>query len=510
MGSVDYPVYLWYIAAVMVKISNSSFNVLYPALIAALFFLSCTPSSAANLPGTVSLSLKGIKTHIPDRNNRQQKNECVYFMFPKDNSLLDRRINAGGYALELTLEVPKTAGLQKGNTAISFLRRKDFSPSGTFNPSLPAANTVTAHLASGSTVTVSFGLPGEQNTAHAICGFAVYGSIPVTVTKAAIVPLRCGWQKKSGGLWFGFDYKGGSLPADLLENTEPLAAQTVLPVPYTGSKMQRQALTVFFDEYAETGAKVSIRSKNTLIELRKPPEMSAMTVDSCFFDTSDVSDRIFVESGAADCAGIVSEEYIITDLLPITADPGLILNWPQEKWRRFDYELFRWEQFPSVLIFDFAQHKIQDDFLKRLAFYAEKKGFTGTLLPDEKIKNLHGFNAHDYSAKTLAAFFNKAEKKAFRLNDSELHLRDILFANKVIIRSGTGIIAGEGAVLSFSRETKPRLRKKLLTHECLHGIYFTQPEFRELVDEVFAQTDPRAIAFLRSYFESNPHLQYNT
>ena len=58
---------------------------------------------------------------------------------------------------------------------------------------------------------------------------------------------------------------------------------------------------------------------------------------------------------------------------------------------------------------------MQDDLLKRMAFFTEKEGFRGRLAADEEIKDLHGFNAHDYRAETLAAFFDLAEKAVNKL-----------------------------------------------------------------------------------------------
>ncbi|MDR0721053.1 MAG: hypothetical protein LBF78_15590, partial [Treponema sp.] len=93
---------------------------------------------------------------------------------------------------------------------------------------------------------------------------------------------------------------------------------------------------------------------------------------------------------------------------PIPADPGLVLDYPRTAWRDSRYEVFRWESFPSVLVFDFADYAVQDRFLKRLAFYVEKAEFRGRLAEDREIASLHGWNAHDYRSQDLAAFFEAA------------------------------------------------------------------------------------------------------
>ena len=169
-----------------------------------------------------------------------------------------------------------------------------------------------------------------------------------------------------------------------------------------------------------------------------------------------------------------------------------------------------WESFPSVLIFDCADYRIQDAFFKRISFYAEKKGYAGTLVPDTKMSGMHGFNAHDYRAETLSSFFAKAEQEGFKLNDFELLLRDILYKNGIIERSAAGIRAGNGAVLSISRESPHYLRTLFITHEGLHGIYFTEKQFRQTADAAFDRLDKNSRLFLKRYFELTPSLNYNT
>ena len=83
----------------------------------------------------------------------------------------------------------------------------------------------------------------------------------------------------------------------------------------------------------------------------------------------------------------------------------------------------------------------------------QKKGYTGRLSYDDEIKSMHGFNAHDYSAETLANFFALAEKENFPLNQSELHLRSILLENGVIRFENGKLVEGAGALLSISQES---------------------------------------------------------
>jgi len=192
---------------------------------------------------------------------------------------------------------------------------------------------------------------------------------------------------------------------------------------------------------------------------------------------------------------------------PITADPGLVLSWPVQNWRDKRYEVFRWEQFPSLLIFDFANYAVQDRMLKRLAFFVEKKGFRGRLAPDSEIAELHGWNAHDYRAEDLARFFQAARKAQFPLLAEERELERILLNVNIIRRNGDTITAGEGGMVSISRESNASLRALFMAHEGFHGIFFIDADFRDFSRRRWQQLSPQAKRFILSYFG---YQQYDT
>ena len=188
---------------------------------------------------------------------------------------------------------------------------------------------------------------------------------------------------------------------------------------------------------------------------------------------------------------------------PIPADPGLVLDYPRRAWRDSRYEVFRWEDFPSVLIFDFADYALQDRFLKRLAFYVEKAEFRGRLATDREIASLHGWNAHDYHPRALAAFFEAARSSAFPLLPEERELEQLLVRTGVLRREEDGsIAAGEGAVISISRESPGYLRSLLLTHEGFHGIFFIDQDFQEFSRRRWENLSPQASRFIRALFGS--------
>ena len=200
---------------------------------------------------------------------------------------------------------------------------------------------------------------------------------------------------------------------------------------------------------------------------------------------------------------------------PVKADPALIAAWPRENWRNKSYEIFRWDKFPEILIFDYADYAVQDKMLKRLAFFAEKTGFRGRLAHDDEIKDLHGWNAHDYNADDLAAFFNAARREKFPLSDEERELEKILLNERIIIEKQGSIATGEGAVISIARESPDYLRYRFMAHEGYHGLYFIDGDFREFCRQRWEQFPAAAKRFLISFFEfqqydiKNEYLLYN-
>jgi hypothetical protein len=186
---------------------------------------------------------------------------------------------------------------------------------------------------------------------------------------------------------------------------------------------------------------------------------------------------------------------------PLTADPGIVLEYPQENWRDRRLEIFRWEDFPSVLVFDTADYAVQDRFFKRLAFFTEKKGFRGRLAADAEIESLHGWNAHDYRAEDLARFYNAAAAEHFPLLAEERELETILLQCGVLLRDGDGLRPGAGAVIAVSRQSSGYLRTLFMTHEGFHGLFFTDGAFRDFSRRRWENLSPAAKRFILSYFD---------
>ena len=165
---------------------------------------------------------------------------------------------------------------------------------------------------------------------------------------------------------------------------------------------------------------------------------------------------------------------------PLPGNLSDILNTPAANWRNRDFELYRWNDFPGILIWDCLDYDIQNRFFRRLSYFVEKKGFRGSLMTSRELQGLHGWNAHDYRPEDLADFFNLAESQDFPLYDEEWLMRDILVSRGVLIRNPQGILSpGEGAVISISRESSSMLRERFLIHEASHGLYFTSSDYRD-------------------------------
>jgi hypothetical protein len=192
---------------------------------------------------------------------------------------------------------------------------------------------------------------------------------------------------------------------------------------------------------------------------------------------------------------------------PIRADPLLVIVWPRENWRNATYEIFRWDRFPSLLLFDFADYAVQNRTLKRLAFFVEKAGFRGFLSYDHEIEDLHGWNAHDYKAVDLARFFDTARKTSFPLLDEEWELERILLNEGIIRLQHGNIVEGQGGILSITREAPDFLRNRFMVHEGFHGLFFIDEDFRDFSRRRWEQFPEPAKKFLLAYFDFQ---QYDT
>ena len=345
-------------------------------------------------------------------------------------------------------------------------------------------------------------------------GFFLHSAHPCQIEEVSFEHVMVGWDFSGPVPLYAFSDRGGTI--DILEgasadftDVEKLFNRTLLPkitVKFApaddiGTWQKQKTLVAHYG-----GEEISIRrnKKNNVMTL----QLAAFSKpwDRLVFDSSDQVQAILLEANEPKLGGGTDAGAVY----PFVTDLGMIMGWPRNSWRGQDYELFEWEEVPHVLFFDFANYKVQGDYLTRLAYFAEKTGYRGTLVSDEFIKDHHGYNAHDYKAKDMAAFYTEASLQEFPLNESELRLRDILIANGIILDAGNGTYTpGVGAIVSFAQESAHYLRWQFMAHESWHGIYFTSPEFRAEVDRVYNSFDRKSLEFIQVFWETQPGLNYD-
>jgi len=413
-------------------------------------------------------------------------------------------------SIELTLE------LEKGSVAsvsVAPVFAEDLNASGRL-VSDPKPRALSVVRAPGGAFRVRF-------HADSFAGFAVSleGSAPGTrlrVLSASLAPFETGWSFRSSEPWFGFGDSGGERAFAVPQNPAGIAYAVELA---GGSS----ALFGFDPRLADPGTataqnKSRFSAGSFSFGWRQSPSLTATWLPSFMMGVApgEAPVQLVPLSGTA----ALRELRVVRGLAypcadpsnprsPIVADPHAAVEWPVASWRNADYEIFSWDRFPSVLLFDTADYAVQDRLFKRLAFFVEKTGYRGRLITDAEMRGLHAYNAHDYRAESLAEFFEAARLSGFPLGTEELELRAILLAEGIIALRDSSYVPGAGAVVSISRQSAAYLRYLFLAHESYHGIYFTDPGFRAEVADVFAATDKRAVDYLKDYFTVVDTLGYD-
>jgi len=105
-----------------------------------------------------------------------------------------------------------------------------------------------------------------------------------------------------------------------------------------------------------------------LLSCAPPPDVGATGFPLAVFDAAQ--DGGYFRSRAALRAGTrlmaIPENFwpppreVIFAPEPIMACPQHVLAWPQMYWRDPRFEVFRWNRFPTLLIFDTADYDVQD------------------------------------------------------------------------------------------------------------------------------------------------------
>lgn len=359
------------------------------------------------------------------------------------------------------------------------------------------------------------------------CGFFVYSALPVSFTKIVFGKAKIGFDLEKA--FYSFAPNGGTFSRKMT-SFDFSGASMVFPAQNTKAAIMPQYLVKFKKPSESNSDEASSTSNESLfietINFESEKFKFYRTLNSNQSDVEVIpASSLHQPFGTANwqedqtlLSSIImtsSSEKLLTFseknvLKPFECDPGLIIGWKAENWRSHDYELFEWNKFPGVLIFDTRSYAVQDAFFRRLAFYVEKAGYRGRLLTDMELGSKHGYNAHDYSAESLASFFNKAYKDGFALNQKEYLLCEILLANGVIVKNSDGTFtAGQGALISISQQSPEYLRRQFIAHECWHGIFFIDAEFRNAVGAVYYTMDQTCLEFLKVFWETQPGLGYD-
>ncbi len=456
-----------------------------------------------------------------------EKNSSIYLLFTTNQQthLMHRIRREGGISMQATVKLFTAGGRKPADEAFEFglLYAKEESATGKEPPSAvaPGRNLVTGKLdqlpAGTTTFSLSICLADPQ---HMPAGFFMHCLFPYQISEVKFGDMQVGWDTGSAVPLYAFGADGGELSDYASGRADFSSAASLFPSANTDGKvLPRISVGLKAAENIGTwdnqarlqfsygGEELSVRrtKKQTGFTLQLSALKSGYAALACT-NVAAVTRMMLEPNSSALAAGENGRA-----LYPFVTDLGLIFEWPRSKWRTEDYELYEWELAPHVLFFDFADYKIQSEFLTRLAYFVEKEGYRGTLVSDEFVATQHGYNAHDYKASDLAAFFTAASRQHFSLNARELLLKEILLANKVIIDCKDGSYSGgKGALISISRESPDYLRRTLLAHESWHGIFFTNEAFRAEVSRLYDNFDSRSLDFLRIYFATQPGLNYDT
>ncbi len=345
-------------------------------------------------------------------------------------------------------------------------------------------------------------------------GFFVYSTVRCRVIAACVVPAEIGFDISKEIPYYGFACNGGLIDFEN-KSFDFSGSSMVFPVQ-SNLKQSMPEYRVLLSENPECkttkdhsvrvqmnvgGEKLYLNNVASARELIIPTgALNTPFSRTEFTDNSECVESLIMRGTKA------SGEEVLD---PIRTDPGLILNYKTSQWRTADYEIYEWDRFPQILFFDTRNYEIQDRLFRRLAFFVEKQGYKGKLLTNEELGDMHGYNAHDYSAESMARFFNKAAELNFALNEEELLLKRILIHNGLFEDDGIYVKANEGGLVSISRETPGWSRTNLLAHEGWHTIFFRDAEFRNYVSAVYYTFDPTSRDFLIDYFKSQPSLGYD-
>lgn len=416
-----------------------------------------------------------------------------------------------------------------------FLSDSDFTSKNKYVPVRRFDNskiTVSANIkkvyGTSSTFDLSFAFPKIGDLDKEIAkGFFVYSDLSCKIKSVFIAPAVLGFDRSEEIPFFGFSANGGVVDSSF-SSVDFSNGSVVFPVSNSYKTTMPQIIVKLSskDELQSTveetllsklnigGEQIFVKNVRNATEVVIPSgSLKNPFVLIDIAEKKECIEGILMKTPEVTCSNAISgvfEPNSTEVYAPIKTDPGLILKYNPENWRVRDYEVYEWDRFPGILFFDTRNYDIQANFFSRMAYFVEKEGFKGQILTNEQLNGKHGYNAHDYSAESMAAFFNAADAKGVTLNKEEEALRKILLQNGLLVPDGDKVAAGKGGLVSISQESAEYLRTQLLAHEGWHTIFFADEDFRNFVAAVYYTMDSMTRDFLIDYFKSQTSLGYDT
>ncbi|MCR4952674.1 MAG: hypothetical protein K6A43_01250 [Treponema sp.] len=507
-------------------------------LIFGLCVCGCQASSSLILEsafGEQSSSLKALNSSA--KKNQIAKSEFASYKFSAEQKKIIENHIKNNEAVSLVVRLkfyPTSKEYEQLQTMpqmpvkIGFLESSDFSVSGKFiSKENPGNNKITVQ---GNLINfipeenvqklldVSLAFSKDDAVSE---GFFVFSSVRCSIENVCIAPSQLGFDLSLSVPFYGFSSNGGSIRFNN-SGFDFTGAKLIFPYKNSSKGYMPEYLVKFSPATELKSTLEKLVSSEFNFGGEKMTVNNVVQSDEVHIPSASLKnpfEGVEIVSGSECINGIIlkansilpeSKKYVT---VPVKTDPGLILNYPAANWRCSDYEVFVWDRIPNILFFDTKNYDVQSRFFTRLAYFVEKEGFKGRLMTNSELEGLHGYNAHDYSAESMANFFNKAAEQNFKLNEEEMILKEILLENGFFALDEADknkVRSVGGAIVSISQESLPYLRIQLLAHEGWHTIFFTDEEYRNFVAAVYYTMDENARNFLTDYFKSQTSLGYDT
>lgn len=474
-----------------------------------LFLMSCKFKPCDSVLGTRGENFTALNKNARDAKATKSKKQYMFYKFTLNQQAHCANIaaNKDGGSLCVKLNFEKMKKNASCSFEYGFLYSKDFSADDELAKKNGFTKTIHGVFTKNEYKSLRLLLTIDKNKEEP-CGFFVSADAPFSLSDVFFSNAKCGWSREGGEPFFAFGPDGGEVDFSFSKVSSCRFENSYIELGLSANEdigtYDRQKTV----ELRLAEENVAVRcTKNSRKTILHPKAFARPVNEISFYKNKDCVESVFFYPDAKG----YSQENAEVVTVPLKTDLGLIMNWPQEKWRNSDYELFEWELFPGVLFIDFKNYKVQNEFFTRLAYFVEKAGYKGTLVDDDFVENKHGYNAHDYKAEDLAAFFTVAKKQRFRLNYNENRLKQILLENKIIFEDEDGYFFREnyGAIVSFSRESTQGLRSTFMAHESWHGIYFSDSDFRNFVSVQYNMFDNETMDFLKTFWKLQPGLGYD-